>query len=117
MPLCPSCEAEYEASVRVCPECDTALVDHLESRGSSEDLVDVFVCYDAQVAERVMEVLQEGGVTPMVRDLSSQAFPTSMGRTGARNIAVPESQAEKARRLLADAEADGIVDRQDGELA
>jgi len=116
MPFCPSCEAEYQPQVRICPACDTAVVDHLDPRGSSEDLVDVFMCYDAQVAERVRELLQEAGTNPMLRDRSSQAFPTTVGTTGERAVAVPASQRETARRALEAALADSVLDKGDGEL-
>ncbi len=116
MPYCPSCEAEYRAGVTVCPSCNVALVDALDETGSSEDLVDVYRCYDAQLGERVLDLLREAGTAPMLRDRGSTAFPTTIGTTAERVVAVPAHEARQARRTLREALGDHVLTEEDGDI-
>jgi hypothetical protein len=116
MPFCPSCEAEYQAGVSSCPTCNTSLVDRLEDTGSREDMVDVYACYDQQLAQRLVELLHDSGLKPFLRDQSSTTFPTNVGTTGERRIAVPSAVAREAIAALQDALDDGVITREDGDI-
>jgi hypothetical protein len=117
MPFCPSCEQEYRPDVSVCPSCNVALVRALDaSRGSPDDTVDVFVCYDSQLVERVSELLRDAGVEALVRDSTSTAFPTNIGTTGERRIAVPSPQVAAAAVALESAVGDGVITKEEGEI-
>lgn len=61
------------------------------------------------------EVLVPGGLEPVVRDRMSQAIPTQT-MAGAYFIAVPRAQVAKARELLAEALAAGLIPAEQGEL-
>ena len=116
MPFCPSCEAEYRENVRVCPACATTLVEQLEATGSPEDSVDVYECYDVQLAPRAVELLREGGLEPFVRDTASTAFPVRVGTSSEQRIAVVAHNVARAREILSGAVADGVLATEDGEL-
>jgi len=117
MPFCPSCEQEYRPDVTVCPTCNVSLVASLEdASGTSEDTIDVFVCYDSQLAERVSELLREAGVEALVRDRTSMAFPTTIGTTGEQRIAVPSPQVAAAAAALESAVGDGVITTDEGEI-
>ena len=116
MPFCPSCEQEYRPDVSVCPSCNVSLVAKLEATGSNDDTVDVFVCYDSQLADRVTELLREAGVEALVRDRSSTAFPTNIGMTGEQRIAVPSPQVAAAATALESAVGDGVIAPDQGEI-
>lgn len=116
MPFCPSCEAEYRDEVTVCPACNTALVPALDPAGVGEEMADVYVCYDEQLAERIVAMLKASGIEPLVRDRTSHAFPTTMGTSSERRVAVLVSEADRARRVLRDALEDGVLHSTDGEL-
>ena len=116
MPLCPSCQAEYVAGITTCPECQTALVDSLPHQAFTEDLVNIYVCYDRQVLEVVLGVLTQADLTPMVRDRSSSSFPVSIGTEAALYIAVPEHQKNTAITCLNEALEDGALGREEGDL-
>ena len=115
MPICPSCRSEYKAGTKKCPECDVVLVDKLSDTTMADDTVDLYACYETQQAERLAEILEEESIDVLVRDRSSNLFPTNLGKNAQRIIAVPTSEAEHARDLIEAAIKDGIVP-DDGEL-
>ena len=115
MPFCPSCRAEYETGTRSCAECNVPLVAALEPTGIEDDLEDIYACYEEQQAERLTEVLEEEKVEVLVRDRTSPVFPTNLGKNAQRIIAVPTSEAAKARNVIKSAIADGVVPA-DGEM-
>jgi hypothetical protein len=116
MPFCPSCTQEYRAEVKVCPSCEVSLVDHLEERGTNEDLVDVYACVDPQLAELVVDLLRDAGLSPMLRERSFDPFPTNMGTGNEVRIAVPAGQREAANVTLQGALADGVLEPDEGQL-
>ena len=115
MPICPSCRSEYEAGTTKCADCDVLLVDRLVDAASAADMVDVYACYEVQQAERLSEILGDESVDVLVRDRSSNLFPTSVGKSAQRTIAVPTELAGRARELITAAIKDGVVP-DDGEL-
>jgi hypothetical protein len=116
MPFCPACDTEYTGAVIVCPDCETTLVSSLEpSRSpSSEDTQDVFLCFDAQLAERMADLLRAGGLSPLVREHFSSALPLPVGGDGERRVAVAASEVERARALITQAMLDGVIGEHDG---
>ena len=115
MPICPSCRSEYEAGTKKCTECDVALVDKVADSTMADDTIDLYACYEAQQATRLAELLQEERIDVLVRDRSSGLFPTNVGKTAQRIIAVPASEAERARELIENAIKDGVIP-DDGEM-
>lgn len=116
MPYCPSCEAEYQGDVTICPDCNTTLVAELQHHETDEDMVDVFVCYDVPLADRMMLALRNAGITPLVRDHRDHAFPTNIGLSSEQRIAVPATQQARAHAIVQEAVADGLVKQSDGDV-
>ncbi len=109
MPICPSCRSEYRAGTQKCPECDVLLVDALNQQALADDTVDLYACYEAQQAERLTEILEDESIDVLVREQGSNVFPTTVGKTARRIIAVPSSEAARARELITAAIKDGVV--------
>ena len=109
MPFCPSCRAEYEPNATSCADCGVDLVDTLGDTASTEDMIDIYECYEPQQAERLAVVLSNRGVHVLVRDRSSSAFPTTVGKTSQQLLAVPRDQRELARSIIEAAVDDGVV--------
>lgn len=101
--------------MQVCPDCNTALVQSLDAP-LKEELSDIYVCYDGQLAVRVMEMLRSSGIEPMLRDRVSHIIPTTVGHSAEQLIAVQQHEAERARAALLQALEDGVIDKNDGEL-
>jgi hypothetical protein len=109
MPYCPSCRSEYEEGTVTCADCGEPLVDQLDDNGSVEELVDVYECWEGQQAERLATVLRDSDIHVLVRDRSSSAFPTNVGKTAQQLLAVPREQAADARSVISNAVNDGVV--------
>ncbi len=116
MPFCPICRAEYVSEVSFCPVCNEPLVAELDEAGTDDPMVDVYACYDVQLADRVMSLLREGGIESSRRSLSSSAFPTNIGTNNEFRIAVAADLAARAARLISDATDDGVIAANLGEL-
>src|SRR5262245_34659474 len=102
MPFCPSCHAEYTESALVCPECNASLVPRLDP-GETTDMVDVYRCYNEQLAERMRVLFEENGLEALVRDQKSRDFPTSIGAGASQMVAVRAAEVETARRVVREA--------------
>jgi hypothetical protein len=116
MPFCPACGAEYASTVRICPDCETLLTDQQPNSDAAaptdEDTRDVFLCHDIQLAERVAELLRDGGLSPLVREHRSSAFP--VGVDSECRVAVTASEASQAQAILRQAVADSVLGARDG---
>jgi hypothetical protein len=109
MPICPSCGAEYKAGKNTCADCGASLVDHTDPPITA-DTVDIYLCYDPQEAQRVIEVLRAAGIDPLLRDQSSSAFPIpAVGSVSQKLIAVTAEDAERARTVVDAAIQDGVI--------
>jgi hypothetical protein len=109
MPFCPSCRAEFKPDTTKCADCGDALVDRLADDSSTDDMVDIYECYEPQQAERLATVLSNRAVHVLVRDRSSSAFPTNVGKTAQQLLAVPREQREHAQSIIEAAIHDGVV--------
>jgi hypothetical protein len=92
-----------------CADCGAALVDHLDEGTTEQDTTDVYVCYDPQESQRVIEVLRAAGIDPLVRDRGSTAFPLNVGTESQKLIAVTREDAERARPIVEAAIQDGVL--------
>lgn len=79
------------------------------------DIQDIYTCYNEQEADRIVEVLQEAGVQPLVRDTSSSILPFTIGHIAPIVIAVPLRDKISAQSVIANAIADGVLP-QEGNL-
>ena len=116
MSFCPTCRAEYVDEVSRCPECDIDVVAELEAPNDAP-LVDVYVCYNDPQAHRAMEMLASTGIETLLRDRSSSAFPTNIGTTSAKFLAVTSHDAEQARSILRAGIEDEVLEKEGQVLA
>ena len=117
MPFCPTCRTEYRADTTSCADCGIALVAERppEEAHPSGECIDVYVCYNGQQATRAIGVLSDGSIEGLLRDRASSAFPTTVGMTGQKIVAVREEDRDEAISLLRAAIDDGVL-ADEGEL-
>jgi len=108
MPFCPECQAEYTEGVAKCADCDVALVPTLPEE-DLRDFVEFYASFDWLEAGRIGSILEQSGIKALIRDLASSSFPTSVGRTGAKRIAVGADKVEEATQLIKMAIVDGGI--------
>lgn len=63
-----------------------------------------------------VEILQPEGIAVVRRDRVIHAIPAPSSEVGAYFLAVPETDADRARRLLERAQKDGILDSDAGQV-
>ena len=108
--FCPICKAEYRKGFTHCPDCNANLVSFLpneaqESDASKDDsaqsAVVVWQGSDALLAERILEVLEEGGVESYSDRLLTLDIPVPDGRDYYA-IWVHRKEEARARHLIRD---------------
>ena len=109
MPFCPTCRSEFQTGTNTCPECEEPLLDQLENGGLTDELSNIYICYDPQQAERLATILKNRGIYIMIRDRRSGAFPTNVGKTAQQVLAVAIEQLDLARSIIENAIHDGVV--------
>ena len=105
MPFCPSCRTEYRADTTTCADCKTDLVAQRppEEAHPAGERIDVYICFNDQQATRAIGVLGDGNVEGLLRDRASSSFPTTVGMTAQKVIAVREQERTEAVALLREA--------------
>ncbi len=78
-----------------------------------QDLVVVYIALDVIEATVVTGLLESAGIEPWVRDMTVRPYPVSVGPMGEKRVAVPRTDAERARDLLRRAVEDGVLPRED----
>jgi hypothetical protein len=82
-----------------------------------EEMVEVYRCSTELEANRaIVEVLGPEAIEAYLRDRVSRALPAPDAEPGGLFIAVPDSQAARARELLREALEDGALDGDEGEV-
>ena len=109
MPFCPSCRNEFSQGTSRCAECNTELTDSLVDTTYNDELLDFYVCYNAMEADRVLDLLTIAGIEWLIRDRSSNAFPTCDPHAREQHIAVVQGQHSEAQHLLQNAIEDGVI--------
>ncbi len=117
MPYCPTCRTEYRSDKSTCGDCGAELVDSLpgDDQKPLGERVDVFVSFREQQVNRVVALLQEGGVDGMVRFRGSSAFPMNVGTQNEHIVAVLVEDVPRAVELITVAVKDQFID-DDGRL-
>jgi hypothetical protein len=108
MPFCPDCQAEYTEGVAKCADCDVELVPTLPEE-DLRDFIEFYASFDWLEVGRIGSILEQNGLKVLIRDLTSSAFPTSVGRSGAKRIAVGADKVEEAKQLIKTAIVDGEI--------
>lgn len=77
--------------------------------GSSEDMLDLYRCYEHQEAIRLIDLLAERDIEALLRDRGTSAFPTNVGMTSQQIIAVRSSDQAMAEDIIKTALRDEVV--------
>ncbi len=113
MSYCPQCRYEFRPEVKTCPECNVALEEKLtEEATSEEDYVEVYKVGSRMEAEMIQALFDENDIYYLVRDM--RVFPVlpDFGAADDLLIAVPRHNEEIARKLLEEAQTDGVLTSQ-----
>lgn len=81
----------------------------------TEALVDSYACYSEPQLSRVLQLLDEAEIDYLVRDRESSAFPTNVGTTSEKVIAVRSRDRSRVHQIVNDAVADEVISS-DGRL-
>jgi len=120
--ICPKCEHEFSWDVMICPSCDVETVDRLPGPEPEPDaeLVSVLVTGDAAAIAVARSVLDAEGIDHFVRGDGLQDL-FGFGRitgfsyvTGPPEFLVRAEDADRARALLKDLEAQPSEDESSG---
>jgi hypothetical protein len=85
--------------------------------GEPDELEEVYRCNaDMEANRAIVEVLEPESIAAFRRDRVSHALPAPDAEPGGYFIAVPKDQADEARRLLAEALDDEVLDPDEGEV-
>jgi hypothetical protein len=105
MPYCPKCRDEFQEWVKVCPDCNVALVEKLPPTPKKPREYDAPLTYIATapneaVANMWSDILKERGIHCLIKSKDPRAamYVTYDVRC---DIYVLDSQAQKAKRILA----------------
>jgi hypothetical protein len=103
--FCPTCEAEYEAGIAVCPDDNTDLVDRLTVENTGRDdsearFVSLHNFGSPAEAEMVNDILTQNGIRSVVKSGGADAFSPLLSATweGAM-IMVDERDVDRAREV------------------
>ena len=104
MPYCPKCRDEFEDRVKVCPDCNVALVDELpelpEQETIDEEIVHIATAPNEMVANMWAGILEENGIRCMLKGMGLQASMYASPLAVPYEIYVLKSEAEKAKEIL-----------------
>ena len=113
MRYCPECKAEYRDDVQNCTDCLVPLVSeeafhHMKVREEQErerltheTFVSVKVVENTSEADRIRAILEQEGITAMVRTFQDTAYDgIYVKQRGWGYVAVPESERERAEELV-----------------
>ena len=70
---------------------------------------DVYICHSEPQVDRVLGLFEEAGIEALIRDRASSSFPTNVGLTAEKLVAVGADDVDKARTLISEAIADGVL--------
>ena len=105
MPYCPQCRDEFQDWVKVCPDCNVALVDELpalpERKISDEPLVHIATASNEIVANMWAGILEEDGIRCMLKGGGLQASMYASPLSVLYEIYVMESETDNASLILA----------------
>ena len=110
MPYCPICKAEYKEGITTCADCGVELVDEPPAEELDvRDFMEFYACTDTLEAGRLRDILEAAGMKVLVRDMGISAFPTAIGSTAEKRLAVAEDRLDEAVKVVKTAIADGEV--------
>ena len=104
MPYCPKCRNEFQDWVKVCPDCNFALVDELpvlkRREMSEERLVHIATAPNEIVANMWSGILEKNGIRCLLKGGGLQAAMYASPLSVPYEIYVLESEADNASEIL-----------------
>lgn len=105
MPYCPVCRDEFKDWVKVCPDCNVALVEDLppqpEFEEVDEPLVSVATAPNEAIANMWAGILEEHGIRCLLKGGNLAAAMYASPLNVSYEISVLASEADKATQILA----------------
>ena len=105
MPYCPKCRDEFQDWVKVCPDCNVALVEKLpptppKQKKQDEPLVHIATAPSEPIANLWSDILKEQGISCLLKgdDLRAAMYSSPYQQC---EIHVLASEAKKAKGILA----------------
>ena len=101
MPFCPQCGYEYEAKVRICPDCEVKLVDQLLEEHFEGEMVEAYSTFSPAEASMVKELLYgEAIFSALSNELGSGLWASSPSAAGEVRVFVADKDEARARELI-----------------
>ncbi|MHC1578867.1 MAG: putative signal transducing protein [Dehalococcoidia bacterium] len=104
MPYCPKCRDEFQHWVRVCPDCEAALVEQLPVQSKREEtdepLVYIATALNESVASMWSGILEEHGIHCLLKSANLRAAMYAFTYNMTCRIHVLASEAERAKEML-----------------
>ena len=79
MPVCPNCKYEYIEGIAICPDCNTPLVETIDSNNytelSEEEWVLVYTTFSEIDADMLKENLESAGISATILSQKDSSFP------------------------------------------
>lgn len=84
--------------------------------GTENNYVEIYLSYNEIEAELIKGLLEEKGISAMVRAMLISPYPINIGRFAEKRIAVPEHKIKEAKELINQAITDGFLIREEGKF-
>jgi hypothetical protein len=102
--FCPTCEAEYEAGIKSCPDDGTQLVERLDETTATDDSEARFLSLhnlgSPSEAEMVNDILRQNGIRSVVQSGGADALSPLLSSTSPGSIIlVDERDFDRAKEL------------------
>jgi hypothetical protein len=106
VPYCPECRDEFQDWVKVCPDCNVALVEKLppipkRKKKRDEPLVHIATAPNEMIANMWSGILKEQGINCLLKGSELKAAMYSLTFNQPYEIHVLASVAERAKEILA----------------
>jgi hypothetical protein len=104
MPFCPKCRDEFQDWVKICPDCNTPLVDKLPKiekiKHPKSRLTQLVVAPDQQIAHMWAGILENNGIKSVLNTDSSPLTSGGQYFNIPTTIHVIATQARRAKQIL-----------------
>ncbi len=101
MSYCPSCKYQFEKDLKICPNCETELIEHLPEEHEVDEKWILLKKYHSEVeANMIKEVMENNDISCLIRfDVLHDSLLVDSSTT---LLFVSESTIEKAKKILSE---------------